>query len=61
MADRTVRASTRVTGRRADRIGRLDREVGDRNIDIGTMDVDRDMELNGDKNSVMRQQIQTTR
>ena len=61
MVDRTVRASTRVTGRRADRIGRLDREVGDRNIDIGTMDVDRDMELNGDKNSVMRQQLQTTR
>ena len=35
-------------GKRADRTGRLDREVGD--SIIGTMDAEGDMEQNGDKN-----------
>ncbi len=48
MADRVVQTSTRALGRRADRTGRFDREVGDSNI--GSMDVENIMEQNGDKN-----------
>ncbi len=43
-----VQTSPRAWGRRADRTGRLDREVGD--SIIGTMDAEGDMEQNGDKN-----------
>ena len=48
MADRVVQTSTRALGRRADRTGRLDREVGDSSI--GQMDAEGGMEQNGDKN-----------
>jgi hypothetical protein len=47
---RVVQTSTRALGRRADRTGRLDREVGDSSI--GAMDAKGDMEQNGDKNDV---------
>ena len=50
MADRVVQTLTRVLGRRADRTGRIDREVGDSSI--GTMDAEGGMEQNGDKNDV---------
>ena len=42
--------TTRGDGRRVDRTGRLDREVGDSSI--GTMDTEGDMKQNGDKNDV---------
>ncbi len=48
VADRVVQTSTRALGRRADRTGRLDREVGDSSI--GAMDAEGGMEQNGDKN-----------
>jgi hypothetical protein len=48
VADRVVQTSTRALGRRADRTGRLDRELGDSSI--GAMDAEGGMEQNGDKN-----------
>ena len=48
MTDRVVQTSTRAVGRRTDRTGRLDREVGDSSI--GAMDAEGGMEQNGDKN-----------
>ncbi len=50
MAYRVVQTSTRTLGRRADRTGRLDREVGVSSI--VTMDEEDGMEQNGDKNDV---------
>jgi hypothetical protein len=47
---RVVQTSTRALGRRADRTGRFDREVGDSSI--GVMDTEDGMEQNGDKNDV---------
>ena len=44
LADRAVQPSTRAMGRRADRTGRLAREVGDSSI--GTMDAEGGMEQN---------------
>ncbi len=48
MAYRVVQISPRALGRRADRTGRLDREVGDSSI--GAMDAEGGMEQNGDNN-----------
>ena len=48
VADRVVETSTRALGRKADRTGRLDREV--RDSSIGAMDAEGGMEQNGDKN-----------
>ena len=48
VADRVVQTSTRSLGRRADRTGRFDREVGDSSI--GAMDAEGSMEQNCDKN-----------
>ena len=50
MEDRVVHPSTRAMGRRADRTGRLTREVGACDSIIGTMDAEDDMEQTGDKN-----------
>ena len=50
MEDRVVQTSTRGLGRRADRTGRLDREMGD--SIIGAIDAEGGMEQNGDKNDV---------
>ncbi len=48
MSHRVVQTSTRTLGRRSDRTGRFDREVGDSSI--GTMNTKDGMEQNGDKN-----------
>ena len=48
MVYRVVRTSTRALGRRANRTGRLDREVG--HSSIGAMDAEGGMEHTGYKN-----------